>query len=221
MGNFFIYVDIIQEFLVGLVNYHAFQVWKQECGLLFQNRSMGIFHHSTSLQSWLSSDAVLWTLHAPQTAMSFPIPYSQSKSINSKGKGEVLPRTGHEDPDGEQMYNSTLPSTSALDGGGWSTPFSGLFTPGTHCIGGWVDQRPVWTVRKILPPTGIRPPVRPAHSESLHRLSYPGPQSINSAVIQIHGSLFNNSFFFNFVLTLHVSMIIDNHRRVIQILKSV
>ena len=32
-----------------------------------------------------------------------------------KGKVEVHPRTGHEGPEGEQMYSSTLPSTSALD----------------------------------------------------------------------------------------------------------
>ena len=46
---------------------------------------------------------------------------------------------------GEQMFSSTLPSTSALDEGGWSTPRSGRFTPverpGTHCIGGWVGLR--------------------------------------------------------------------------------
>ena len=35
---------------------------------------------------------------------------------DSKGKGH--PRRGHEGPEGEQMYSSTLPSTSALDGGG-------------------------------------------------------------------------------------------------------
>ena len=46
-----------------------------------------------------------------------------------KGKGKVLPRTGHEGPEGEQRYSSTLPSTSALDGGGWSTPRPGRFTP--------------------------------------------------------------------------------------------
>jgi len=28
--------------------------------------------------------------------------------------------------------------TSALDGGGWSASHPGLFTPGTHWIGGWV-----------------------------------------------------------------------------------
>jgi hypothetical protein len=33
-----------------------------------------------------------------------------------KGKGKVHPRTGHEGPEGEQMYSFTLPSTSALDG---------------------------------------------------------------------------------------------------------
>ena len=47
-----------------------------------------------------------------------------------KGKGKDLPITGHEGPEGEQMYSSTLPSTSALDGGGWSTPRPGPFTPG-------------------------------------------------------------------------------------------
>ena len=32
--------------------------------------------------------------------------------------------------------------------------------------------------RKISPPTGIRSPDRPARSESLYRLSYPGPLSL-------------------------------------------
>ena len=51
-----------------------------------------------------------------------------------KGKGKVLPRTGHEGPEGEQTYSSTLPSTSALDGGGWSTPRPGRFIPGKDPI---------------------------------------------------------------------------------------
>jgi len=45
-------------------------------------------------------------------------------------KGNVHPRTGHEGPEGEQMYSCTFPSTSALDGGGWSTPRPGRLTPG-------------------------------------------------------------------------------------------
>ena len=47
-----------------------------------------------------------------------------------QSKGKILPITGHEGPEGEQMYSSTLPSTSALDGGGWSAPRPGRFTPG-------------------------------------------------------------------------------------------
>ena len=50
-------------------------------------------------------------------------------NIKGKGKGKILPRTGQEGPEGEQMYSSTLPSTSALDWGGWSTPRPGRFTP--------------------------------------------------------------------------------------------
>ena len=43
---------------------------------------------------------------------------------------KVHPRTGQEGPEGEQMYGSTLPSTPALDEGGWSTSRPGRFTPG-------------------------------------------------------------------------------------------
>ena len=46
---------------------------------------------------------------------------------------------------------------------------------GTHCTGDGVGpQGRFGRVRKISPPTGIRSPDRPARSESLYRLSYPG-----------------------------------------------
>ena len=45
-------------------------------------------------------------------------------------KGKVLPRTGYEGPEEENRYSSTLSLTLALDGGGWSTPLPGCFTPG-------------------------------------------------------------------------------------------
>ena len=35
----------------------------------------------------------------------------------SKGKGKDHPRTGHEGPEGEYMYSSTISLTSALNGG--------------------------------------------------------------------------------------------------------
>ena len=51
-----------------------------------------------------------------------------AKSTSYKGKGKRHPITGHEGPEGEQMNRYILPST-ALDGGGWSTPHPGHFTP--------------------------------------------------------------------------------------------
>ena len=46
------------------------------------------------------------------------------------GEGKVHPRTGHEGPEGVKRYSPTLSLTLALDGGGWSTPRPGRFTPG-------------------------------------------------------------------------------------------
>ena len=64
-------------------------------------------------------------------------------TFTCKGKGH--PITGHEGPEGEQMYSCTLPSTSAVAGYGWSTPRPDRFTPGeragTHRIVGWVGPR--------------------------------------------------------------------------------
>jgi hypothetical protein len=50
--------------------------------------------------------------------------------VHVDDKGKVHPTTGHEGPEGEQRYSSTLSLTSALDGGGWSTLHPGRFTPG-------------------------------------------------------------------------------------------
>jgi len=56
------------------------------------------------------------------------------------------------------------------------TPLYPRERPGTHCVGGWVDpQGQSGRVRKISPPTGTRSPDRPALSESLYQLRYPGP----------------------------------------------
>ena len=48
----------------------------------------------------------------------------------SKGKGTVHPRTGHNDPEGEQMYSSTLPLISALDGVGGQLQAPAALPPG-------------------------------------------------------------------------------------------
>ena len=99
---------------------------------------------------------------------------------DDKGKGKVRPRTDNEGPEREQMYSSTVSSTSALDGG-WvvSTTPRPLYhreRPGITCIGGWVGPRGgLDGCGKSRRPTRIRSPDRPARSESLYRLSYRGP----------------------------------------------
>jgi hypothetical protein len=54
--------------------------------------------------------------------------------VGGKGKCKGYPRTGHEGPEVEQRYSSTLSLTSALDGGGWSRPRPGRFTPGKDVV---------------------------------------------------------------------------------------
>jgi hypothetical protein len=66
--------------------------------------------------------------------------------------------------------------------GGWSAPRPGRFTPGKGTAPivqetGWAPG-PVRTCAKILAPTGIRFPDRPARSQSLNRLSYPARKLI-------------------------------------------
>ena len=87
---------------------------------------------------------------------------NQIPNIKRKVKGEVLPITGHEGPEEEQMYSSTLPSTSTLDEGGWSTPLPDRFTPRKDPVpivqeAGWAPG-PVWTGVENLAPTGIQIP---------------------------------------------------------------
>ena len=104
--------------------------------------------------------------------------YHENSSADlHKGKGKVRPGTGHEGPEGEQMYRSTPSSTSALDGRWVSTLHPGRFTPGKETrypLHRKLDgpQGRSGRVRKISPPTGIRSSDRPARSQSLYRLSY-------------------------------------------------
>ena len=100
------------------------------------------------------------------------------KKKECKGKGKVHRRTGHEGREAEQKYSCTVSLTSALDGGGWSTPRPGRFNPGKDAVpivqeAGWASE-PVWTGEENLAPTGIRSSDRPARSMSLYRLRYPG-----------------------------------------------
>ena len=87
----------------------------------------------------------------PSLANSLPFPQKYTsiprRVLGSKGKDKVHPRTGHEGPEGKQMYSSTLPSTSAIDG--WSALPPGRFTPRKDPVpivqeAGWAPGS-VWT----------------------------------------------------------------------------
>jgi hypothetical protein len=64
--------------------------------------------------------------------------------------------------------------------------------PGTHCTGGWLGPRAGLDVCENLVHTGIRSPDRPARSESLYRLSYPGPPSKYNYIYILTYRMFHN-----------------------------
>ena len=78
-----------------------------------------------------------------------------------KGKNKVHPRTGHEGPEGEYRYSSTLSSTSALDGLGGRRHAAAALPPETTryplCRRLGVPQGRSGRVRKISPPPGFDP----------------------------------------------------------------
>jgi hypothetical protein len=68
----------------------------------------------------------------------------------------------------------------------WLAPRPGRFIPEKHPVpiaqeAVWAPG-PVWTGAENLASTGNRSPDRPAWSESLYRLSYPGPRMLHTAI---------------------------------------
>jgi len=53
-----------------------------------------------------------------------PFPHKNGTLIHIEGKSKFNSRTGHEGPEGEHTYSSTIPSTSALEVDWCSTPRS-------------------------------------------------------------------------------------------------
>jgi hypothetical protein len=73
--------------------------------------------------------------------------------------------------------------TSALEGLGGQRHAPAAFTPGKDSVpilqeAGWAPG-PVWIGAENLTSTGILSPDRPAPSESLYPVSYPGPSTYN------------------------------------------
>jgi hypothetical protein len=97
-------------------------------------------------------------------------------------------RNRPEGPKGGRDITLLFPDLGARRGG-WSAPLPGRFTPGKDPVpivqeAGWAPG-PVWMGAKNLVPTGIRSPDRPARSQSLYRLSYPGSHVFLAEVLKL------------------------------------
>jgi hypothetical protein len=96
-------------------------------------------------------------------------------------------------------YSCTLSLTSALDRVDGRRHAPAALSPGkrlgTHCIGGWVGPRASLDGcgNSSPPAPGIRSPDRPARSESLYRLSYPGPRPLHVTKLTIFWATFTKT----------------------------
>jgi hypothetical protein len=97
------------------------------------------------------------------------------------------------------MYRSKFFFNKALVGGEWLASRPCRFTPGervpgTHWIGGWVAPKPVlttWARENSLPyrNSNSEPLGRPARSQSLYRLRYPGSHYMWMSCPNVDGNI--------------------------------
>jgi len=86
-----------------------------------------------------------------------------------KAKCKFRPGTGHEGTEGEKRCSSTISLTSALDGGGWSTPRPSRCNPGKDTVPtvqkASGPQGRSGQLRKISPPPrfDLRPMIQPQY----------------------------------------------------------
>jgi hypothetical protein len=125
------------------------------------------------LESYARLYACIITLHP--FSIFLPVSF-YTLSFSTTNKGKIHPIKSHEGPQGEEGYRCTLSLTLALDGGAWSTPRPGRFTPGKET---WYPrQGRSGHLRKISRPLGIPSPDCPFLNESLYRRSNLGPRSL-------------------------------------------
>jgi hypothetical protein len=89
------------------------------------------------------------------------------------GEGNVHPTISHEGTERERLY---FFFNRGPRWGGRSTQPPGYLTPSTHCIRGWMGPSAGLNGCGKSHPTRIRSPDRPARSQSLYGLHYPGPR---------------------------------------------
>jgi hypothetical protein len=105
--------------------------------------------------------------------------------IESNNKKIVPPRTGHEGPEGQKCYSSTLPLTSALDGVGSQRHISAILPPAKireplyRRLG--VPQGRPGQVRNISPPPGLD--LRTAQAVASSYTDYTIPDRTNKKIL--------------------------------------
>jgi len=109
------------------------------------------------------------------------------RNVKYKEKGKVQTRTGHEGPERELRYSSSLSLTSALDGLGGQRHDPAALLPGDPVpiyrrLGGAQSRCRSGRVWRISLLAGFRSLDHPVRSESLYRLSYPGVDGIHVLV---------------------------------------
>jgi hypothetical protein len=122
-----------------------------------------VLHNRENSTSWLQNTSKEVAMNIWSTVTQFFLKVvRKALNLNSKGKGKGHPRTGHEGPEVEQMYSSTLSLTSALVrvGGQRNVPaalhLGKIRYPLYRRLGG--PQGSSW-VRKISPPPGFDPQI--------------------------------------------------------------
>ena len=116
----------------------------------------GVFKDVSTLRKSVKVK-VEWFMLTPWSAGLAPL----ILNLSTQDKGKVLPRTGYEGPEGEQMYCATLLSTSALDGVGCQRQASAALPPGKtryslyRRLGGLQGRS--GRVLKISPPSRFDP----------------------------------------------------------------
>ena len=106
----------------------------------------------------------------------------------SRVKGKGHPITGHEGPEREYRFSSTLSLTWAVHGGVWLTPRPGRCTRGNDAVpivqeAGWATGS-VWTSAENLAPTEFDPET--VQLVASHSTDYAIPSHCRTETVSIH-----------------------------------
>jgi len=101
--------------------------------------------------------------------------FPEDNMLHSRSLDKVHPRTGHEGPEGEWRYSSSLSATAALDRVSGQTEAPAVLPPGMTWFALYRRLDGIQGRSGRVLKSGIRVPDRPSPSELLYQLHYPFP----------------------------------------------